>query len=113
MAPNLRSCRKNPMTSEKEVLEDRIRRMDESMARMTRLVATLVQNQSPPPLLTNAEQADVLRARHRADGEDVSAVLEAVRITAVPQDEEAGGNPAHGAHNSCRRLIGSTQRLLQ
>ena len=60
MAPNLRSSDKNHMTSEKELLEDRIRRMEESTARMTGLVETLVQNRSQPPLLTDAEQADVL-----------------------------------------------------
>ena len=52
MAPNLRSSGKNPLTSKQEMLEDRIRRMEESMARMTGLVETLVHNQSPPPLLT-------------------------------------------------------------
>ena len=44
MAPNLRSNGKNPITSKQDVLEDRIGRMEESMARMTRLIETLVHN---------------------------------------------------------------------
>ena len=44
MAPSLRSSGKNPLTSEQEMLEDRIRRMEESMARMIGLVETLVHN---------------------------------------------------------------------
>ena len=32
MEPNLRSNGKNPLTSEQEILEDRIRCMEESMA---------------------------------------------------------------------------------
>ena len=83
MAPNLRSSGNNHNTSEQELLEDRIRGMEESMARMTGLVENLVQNRSQPPLLTYAEQADVLRARHRAEGEDAAAVLEAKGINAA------------------------------
>ena len=43
------------MTSEQELLEERLRRMEESMVRMSGLVETLVQNRSQPPLLTSAE----------------------------------------------------------
>ena len=75
MAPNLRSSGKSPLTAEQEMLEDRISRMEESMARMNGLMETLVHNQSPPPLLTDAEYANVLRARRRAD--DVAADLRA------------------------------------
>ena len=63
MGPILRSSGKSPLTAEQEALEDRIRRMEESMARMNGLMETLVQNQSPPPLLMDAEHASVLRAR--------------------------------------------------
>ena len=63
MAPNLRSSDKSPLTAEQEMLEDRISRMEESMARMNGLMKTLVHNQSTPPLLTDAEHANVLRAR--------------------------------------------------
>ena len=57
------------------------------MARMTGLVETFVPNRNQPPLLTDAEQAEVLRARHRADGEDDTAVLQALGINAAAQDE--------------------------
>ena len=110
IAPNLRSTGKNHMISEQEVLEDRIRRMEESMARMTGFVETLVQNRSQPPLLTDSEQADVLRARRRVNGEDTTAVLEAAGITVAGQDEASGSNPAHEAHNSRRRQTASAQR---
>ena len=86
MAPNLRSSGKNPLTSEQEMLEDRIRRMEESMARMTGLVETLVHNQSPPPLLTDAEHANVLRARRRAD--DAAANLRTTGDATTTPDED-------------------------
>ena len=63
MAPTTRRNEKGPMSSEQEQLEQRMKNMEESMARMSGLVEILVQNQSRPPLLTKAEQADVLRAR--------------------------------------------------
>ena len=102
MAPNLRSSSKNPLTSEQEMLEDRIRRMEESMARMTGLVETLVHNQSPPPFLTDAEHASVLRARRRAD--DAAADLRAAGdVNATPDEGSSGGDPAHETHPSRRR----------
>ena len=52
----------------------------------------------------------MLQARHRADGEDATAVLETVGINAAVQDEDSGGNPAHEAHNSRRQRTASTQR---
>ena len=71
MAPNLRSSGKNPITSDQEMFEERIRRMEESMTKMAGLVETLVNNQSPRPLLTDAKHAEVLQARRQAD--DVAA----------------------------------------
>ena len=100
MAPNLSSSGKNPITSEQEVLEDRIRRLKESMATITGLVETLVHNQSPPPLLIDTEHADVLRARRRAD--DAAANLRAVGNVTAAQDEDSGSDPANEAHNSRR-----------
>ena len=50
------------MTFEQEILEERLKNMEESMARMSGLVEILVQNQSQPPLVADAEQADVLWA---------------------------------------------------
>ena len=73
MAPTTRSNRKNHMTSEQEMLEDRIRRIEESMVRMIGLVERLVKNWSQPPLLMDAEQADVLQARQMADDEEAVA----------------------------------------
>ena len=66
MAPMTRCNGISPITSEQEQLEQKLRRMEESIARMSSLVETLVQNQSQPPLLTEAEQVDVLRARFQA-----------------------------------------------
>ena len=73
------------------------------MARMTGFVETMVKNQNQPPLLTDAEQAGVLRARRRVDDEDVAAVLEALSTTAMAQDEDSSGNPAHADRDSRRR----------
>ena len=84
--------------------------MKESMARMIGLVETLVQNQSQPPLLNDLEQANVLWARHMADGGDTTAEYEAVGITTMVQDEDSGGNPMHEARNSLRRQTTSVQR---
>ena len=101
MAPNLRSSGKNPLTVEQEMLEDRIWHMEESMARMTRLMETLVHNQSPPPLLTDAEHADVLRARRRAD--DAAANLwTAGNVTTTPDEGSSGSDPARETHYSRR-----------
>ena len=63
MVPTTRRNGKSPMTHEQQQLEERLRHMEESMTRMSGLVEDLVQNQSQPPLLTDAEQAGVLRAR--------------------------------------------------
>ena len=109
MAPNLRSSGKNPLIAEQEMLEDRIRRMEESMARMTGLVETLVHNQSPPPLLTDAENADVLRAWCRAD--DAAADLRTIgNVTATPDEGSSGGDPARETHRSRRRRNAPAQK---
>ena len=63
MSPMTRCNGKGPMSSEQEQLEQIMKNMEESMAWMGGLVEILVQNQSQPPLLTDAEQAGVLRAR--------------------------------------------------
>ena len=108
MVTNLRSSGKNPLTSEQEMLEDRIRRMEESMARMTGLVETLVHNQSPLPLLTYAEHADVLRAQRRAD--DTAANLRVAGDVSTAQDEDSGSDPTREAHNSRRRRNAPAQK---
>ena len=52
------------MAAEQELLEQRLKNVEDFMACMGGLVETLVQNQSQPPLhLTDREQADVLHAR--------------------------------------------------
>ena len=72
------------------------------MARMTGLVETLVHNQSPPPLLTDAEHANVLRARRRAD--DAAADLRAAGdVNATPDEGSSNGDPARETHHSRRR----------
>ena len=101
MAPNLKSSGKNPITPEQEMLEDRIRRMEESMARMTGLVETLVHNQTPPPLLTDAEHASVLRARRRAD--DAAVNLRTVGDASAAPDEDSGSDPTREVPHSRRR----------
>ena len=109
MAPNLRSSGKNPLTSEQEMLEDRIRRIEETMARMTGLVETLVHNQSPPPLLTDAEHANVLRARRRAD--DAAADLRAADdVNTAPDEVSSDGDLVHETHHSCRRRNAPAQK---
>ena len=108
MTPNLRSSSKNPLTSEQEMLEDRIRRMEE-LARMTGLVETLIHNQSPPLLLTDAEHVDVLRARHRVD--DAAADLRtAGNVTATLDEGSSGGDPARETHHSRRRKNAPAQK---
>ena len=68
------------------------------MERMTGLVETLVHNQSPPLLLTDAEHADVLRARRRAD--DAATNLRTVGDVTATLDEDSGSDPTREAHNS-------------
>ena len=109
MTSNLRSSGKNPLTSEQEMLEDRIRRMEESMARMTGLVETLVHNQSPPPLLTEGEHANVLRARRRAD--DAAVNLRIAGDAAAAPDKNSGSDPAREAHHSRRRRNAPAQKF--
>ena len=108
MTSNLRSSGKNPLTSEQEMLEDRIRRMKESMARMTGLVETLVHNQSPPPLLIDVEHANVLRVRCRAD--NAAANLRTVGDATTTPDEDSGSDPAREAHYSRRRRNAPAQK---
>ena len=109
MAPNLRSSGKSPLTTEQEMLEDRIRRMEESMARMNGLMETLVHNQSPPPLLTDAEHANVLRARRRAD--DAAADLRAADdVNTTPDEGSSDGDLVHENHHSCRRRNAPAQK---
>ena len=78
------------------------------MARMTGLVETLVHNLSPPPLLTDAEHANVLRAWRRAD--DASATLRTVGDIAAAQDEDSGSDPARDPCNSHRRRNAPAQK---
>ena len=109
MAPNLRSSGKSPLTTEQKMLEDRIRRMEESMARMNGLMETLVHNQSPPPLLTDAEHANVLRARRRAD--DAAAGLRAADdVNTTPDEISSDGDHAHETHHSRRRRNAPAQK---
>ena len=67
MAPRTRRNGKGPMSSEQEQLEQRMKYMKESMARICGLMEILVQNQSQLPLITDVEQADVLRTRLQAE----------------------------------------------
>ena len=109
MAPNLRSSGKSPLTAEQEALEDRIRPMEESMARMNGLMETLVHNQSPPPLLTDAEHANVLRARRKAD--DVAANLRnADDVNTTPEEGSSECGLAHEIHHSHRRRTAPAQK---
>ena len=55
MAPTTRRNGKSPMSFEQELLEERLRHMEDSMALMSGLVETLVQNESQPLLLTDRE----------------------------------------------------------
>ena len=78
------------------------------MARITGLVETFVHNQSPPPLLTDAEHANVLRARRRAD--DAAANLRTARDATTTPDEDSGSDPAREAHHSRRRRNAPAQK---
>ena len=68
---------------------------------MAGLVETLVNNQSPPPLLTDAEHAKVLRARRRAN--DVAANPRAAGGVAVAPDGDSDRDPVLEALDSRRR----------
>ena len=68
---------------------------------MAGLVETLVNNQSPPPLLTDAEHAKVLRARRRAN--DVAANPRAAGGVTVAPDGDSDRDPVLEALDSRRR----------
>ena len=79
------------------------------MARMNGLVEMLGHNQSPPPLLTDAEHANVLRAQRRAD--DAAADLWAAGdVNATPDEGSSGGDPAQETHHSHRRRNAPAQK---
>ena len=79
------------------------------MARMNGLMETLVHNQSPPPLLTEAEHANLLRARRRAD--DAAADLRAADdVNTTPDEGSSEGGLAHEAHLSRRRRTAPAQK---
>ena len=63
MACNTRSTGKNLVTAKQEQFEQKLKNKEDFMARMSGMIETLAQNQTPPLLLTNQEQADVPRAR--------------------------------------------------
>ena len=98
------------MTSEKKMLENRIHRIEESMVRMTDLVETLVKTWSQPLLLTDAEQADLLRARPRADDEETATEQDARGTTAVARDRNSGGESTYKAHNPHNRWRAALRR---
>ena len=102
MGPILRSSGKSPLTAEQEALEERIRRMEESMTRMNGLMETLVQKQSSPPLLTDAEHISVLRARRRAE-EVANNLQNAGNVETTPEEGSSECDLARGALQSRRR----------
>ena len=61
MAPNTRSRGKSSMAAEQELLERRLKNVEDLMSRMSNMMNTLAQNQSQPLFLIGEEQADVLR----------------------------------------------------
>ena len=91
------------MTHEQEQLEERLRLMEESMTRMSGVVEDLVQNQSQPPLLTDAEQADVLRARLQAERlaerEKAAAEVAAEDTTVADPEEDSSDGSKAETHN--------------
>ena len=110
MAPTTCNNGKNHMTSELEMLEDRICCMEESMVTMTSLVETLIQSRSQPPLLTDTEQADVLRARLRADNKDAAVEQGARGTTAAARDRDSSGESTHEARNPRSRRTAAVNR---
>ena len=75
MAPNTRCSGKSLLTAEQEQHEQRLKSVEDFMVCMSSMVETLVQNQSQPPLLTDAEQIDVLRTRLQVERKKVAAEL--------------------------------------
>ena len=109
MGPILRSSGKSPLTAEQEALEERIRRMEESMARMNGLMDTLVQKQSSPPLLTDAEHISVLRARRKAE-EVANNLRNADEVDTTPEEGSSECDLAHEALHSRRRRTAPAQK---
>ena len=64
------------------------------MARMSSMVETLVQNQSQPLLLTDAKQANILRARLQAGSENATAELANENNVAADWEEFDGRSDA-------------------
>ena len=52
---NTRRAGKGPIVAEQKQLEQRLKNVEDFMARMSSMMETLAQNQSPPLLLTNKE----------------------------------------------------------
>ena len=91
------------MTADQEQLEKRLWRMVVSMARMSGLVETLVQNQSQPLLLTGREQADVLRAQLQAERRKAAAEVAAGGTTEADPEESADALAHH--HRNWRTIM--------
>ena len=97
---------KGPISSEQEQLEQMIKNREESMARMSSLVEILVQNQSQPLLLTDAEQADVLRERLQAEREKAAADLATGGSnTADREDDSADGSDSETRNPRSQRNV--------
>ena len=109
MGPILRSSGKSPLTAEQEALEERIRRMEESMTRMNGLMETLVQKQSSPPLLTDAEHVSVLRARRRAE-EVANNLRNAGDVETTPEEGSSECDLAREALHARRRRTAPVQK---
>ena len=91
------------MTSEQELLEQRLASMEEFMAKMNGVLETLVQNQSRSPLLTSKEQTDMLRARFQAEQREAATGVAAGGTTEANPEAEAGGSGAPVQNPSSRR----------
>ena len=73
------------------------------MARISSMKETLAQNQSPPLLFTDKEQADVLRARLQADREKATAELANGNNTTADWEEFDSGSDAETRNPRNRR----------
>ena len=90
MALTTRRSGKSPLTTEQEQLEQRMRNVEDFMARISGMMETLTQNQSQSPLLMDAEQADILRARLRANQERSAAELAGEAANTTRNERESG-----------------------
>ena len=112
MVPTTRRNGKSPMTSEQELLEERLRRMENSMARMSGLVETVVQKQSRPLLLTDNEQADVLQAQLQAEQKKAAFEVAAGGTTEVSPEEKSADGSQDETHNPCNCRTTTARELV-